>query len=135
MAKLRTVLLLLSTVAGVMLPASGAAAIDTGDGSEACNGGEICLWRGDTETRYRRHYWYGATYTTEHQWWDSTDNVYRYQVKDSVTSVTNKDTSCSVKMIDVKFGTDGYQRVPNDSQRHVLGSELNDRADKHERCT
>lgn len=115
------------------LPALSALA-DNGDGLESCNSGEICLYRDSGSDRFTRHFWWSATYDSSHQWWDTVDNQYEGQVRDTLSAVRNKDTTCQVRFTNLLgFWPDETWTVDNDSLRHVAPSYINNESDKHQR--
>jgi hypothetical protein len=85
-------------IAASTLTLATPAQADVGDGSLACNVGEICLAQDfDGSYEWQKHFWWDANY----------DGYYFTSVKtgasggpvrDQVSSVKNRDTQCSVRL-------------------------------------
>ena len=124
---LRKIALIAAAIsAAVVVPATAASA-DGGDGLLACNSGEICLsW--DANTSQQRHFYYNANHAD-----------YRFAngqpVRDNVYSVNNRDTACSVRIIDDRgFYPDDVQVISRNTGWTRLADSVRNQNDRHERC-
>jgi ABC-type sugar transport system substrate-binding protein len=123
--------LLVAAGALTVLPGAAASA-DSGDGQFACNSGEICLYDYTADVNDNtNHFWWNATYSSSDQWFDGSG--YYGAVRDDVSQVRNRDSSCNVKLINVVFGPDGSWTAPNDGFYRNVSSGMDQKADKHER--
>jgi transposase len=121
-------------LAGTFIQA-GIANADSGDGSLACNAGEICFNRDGANLTYQKHFWYsgdhsGYTFTNV-----STGATGQGYLRDNAYSVKNRDSSCNVKVVDDRgIYPDDYQTIDNNNSWTTLISSVRDQNDRHERC-
>lgn len=107
---------------------------DSGDGSEACNFGEICLHDWTWSDRYRKHFWWSAN-NAGYSWWDAVANRYVGQLKNDADTVRNRDSSCSITIFeDEGQWPDLGFTVPNDGLNYRLNAVTFNRNDRHTRC-
>lgn len=131
----------LLSVAGLALAAGGglflapAASADSGDGNLACNGGEICFSRDSTNTTYQKHFWYagnhdGYTFTNVTNGAGGQGGL-----RDGADQVRNRDTACSVKVVDDRgIWPDDYHVISNSGSWTRLKDDTRNQNDRHERC-
>lgn len=135
-------------VLGAASPAQGE---DVGDGYLDCNGGEICLImmdvcntstincsnpKGAVYLTYQKHFWWSQSHAS-YEWTDVyTGDKTSWTVRNSASAIRNRDTQCSVKVIDdrgpipddVQYILQGLGHSYFDLQSHV-----DDQNDRHER--
>lgn len=124
-------------VAGLVaaaLAATGAATADSGDGSLACNGGEICFSRDTTNTTYQKHFWYGANHDAYKFTNVSTGVVTGSYLEDNAAQLRNRDGSCDVKVIDWNGALPSVSHtVANNGVWTMLKDGVRDQNNEHQR--
>lgn len=131
---------LMSVAGSLLLVGSGLALApgafaDSGDGSLACNGGEICFSRDLTNTTYQKHFFFAG----DHDGYSFTNVTNgaggQGPLKDGADQVRNRDSSCSIKVVDDRgILPDDYQVVANNGAWTVLNTDVRNQNDRHERC-
>lgn len=125
-------LLALTLVLGLMVvPLSAGANHDNGDGKEACNFTEICLFDRTVSERWTNHFWYDASYGTHYNWWDTVDNHYEGFVGNDMSSARNRDSSCDVLFQAIGVSTNWL--VDNDGVKRSAPGYMDQKADLHTR--
>ena len=128
-------ILFLLVVSLVVIAVPAFANHDKGDGQEACNYGEICLYDLKTSSRYTNQFWWGAIYGDDYTWYDTLHNHYHYGsnwlVDDRMSAVVNRDTVCDVRFYD--WATGQTWTVPNVLYWFEAPDAMNDKADQHAR--
>ncbi|MEV4143560.1 hypothetical protein AB0J40_07815 [Amycolatopsis sp. NPDC049691] len=122
----------LAAAAAVLAPV--AAYADNGDNLPGCANGEICFWY-DNGTTYQKQFWYDADHGGNNfMFYDGFSyRVSDKPVQDNALNVTNRDTSCSVRVGDFSGGFWTWRSFPNNNAEYNLGV-INNRNDRHERC-
>lgn len=120
---------------GLAVSVSPAFAGDYGDGKLSCNSGEICLSKHYGDYTWQKHFWYGASHSG-YYWTNVNTGSGGTAVVNSASAIKNRDTSCAVKVVDDRgWLPDNYATFASgDTVWRYVGSELNDRNDRHERC-
>ena len=111
-----------------------AASGDVGDGREACNTGEICLYDWPAWSGYTKYFWWSAAYApNNYQWWDTVDDEHQGEVDDDMSAAVNKDTRCKVRFVD--WATGNAWTIANDNFWHTAPAWINDAPDEHVRVS
>ncbi len=106
---------------------------DVGNGLEVCSYMEICFHDWTSTDRYRKHFWWSAHHDN-YRWWDATANRRVGWVRNDINTVSNRDSSCAVKVIDDNGQHPGsFYVVPNDGWTYLLPSDVRNRNDRHQR--
>ncbi|WP_433825903.1 hypothetical protein ACQP2E_27815 [Actinoplanes sp. CA-015351] len=114
---------------------AGPASADVGDGNLACNSGEICFARDATNTTYQKHFWNAGSHSS-YTFTNVTNGAGgQGALKDNSPQLKNRDTVCTVKVID------DHGVLPDDVSSHgrstawqAINSSVKDQNDRHERC-
>ncbi len=127
-----------SAIAAAALVGSpvGAASADVGDGSLACNPGEICFTY-DGYFTYQKHFWKAATHDGYYFARVSDGAATSYKLRDNAWGIKNRDTKCKVKVIDVLgFAPDQSQLFGMaDTAWRKFNADVINQNDKHERVS
>lgn len=125
-----------ATAALVGVPIGTAGAADIGDGNLACNRGEICFTY-DGYYTYQKQFWNAGTHDGYYFTKISDGAATSYPLRDNAWGIWNRDTVCSVKVIDVLgFAPDQSQTfVKNDTGFRKFNTEVINQNDKHERVS
>ncbi len=124
------------TAVSVGVVAAGASAADVGDGKLACNKYEICFSKDYPASKYQKHFYYSANH--EGYVWTDTSNGHATNigVRNSASSVANRDGSCDVKVVNdrgiLPDSTITIGNSPGSVSWRYIGS-INDANDRHER--
>lgn len=110
------------------------ATADNGDNTPSCVANEICLSK-DAGTPWQKHFWWGAEHGG-YYWVNVTTGVGGTTVVNSASVVKNRDSACSIKIIDDRgILPDNYQVFAAAINTwYPLNSALNNQNDRHERC-
>ncbi|MET7968717.1 hypothetical protein [Micromonospora sp. NPDC005305] len=111
------------------------ASADVGDGKLTCNTGEICYARDSDNTNYQKHFW-DEGWHTSYTFTDVRNGTGgQGNVRDGADQIRNRDTECSVKVVD-DHGVlpDDHRTYSNNSTWYVLHSDIKNQNDRHERC-
>src|SRR5690349_14106160 len=122
---IRRSMIAVAATAGLIAGGAVMATADSGDGSLACNVGEICFSRDPGNTTYQKHFWYsgnhdGYTFT-------NVNNGAGGQgpLRDNARQVRNRDTSCAVKVTNVRtLQPDQNQTIANNGVWTALNGDL-----------
>lgn len=127
------VALVVAALGAVSMPAQA----DVGDGKLACNSGEICFSRdyySGTKPTYQKHFWYSGDHDGYYFVNVNTGVQDTTPLRDNANALRNRDTQCSVKVIDWRsFWPDDTQTIPNTGQWVNLDSSVVNQNDRHER--
>lgn len=106
-----------------------ASAGDFGDGSLACNVGEICFWQHSEASGGTKHFWYSGS----HNGYVFSNGV---TFKGEASSIRNRDTACSVKVTEEYdfFETVNSLYFSNSGSIFNFNGDLNDDNGRHDRC-
>lgn len=120
---------------GLGAVAAPGAAADSGDGNLACNRGEICLSFSATNV-YQKHFWYAASHSGYNFTNVQNGQGSSYPVRDNTYSIWNRDTACTVKVVDDRgiFPDDVHAIGKNQSGWIRLADSVRNQNDRHERC-
>jgi hypothetical protein len=113
---------------------AGAASADNGDNRPGCSSGEICFWY-DSGTRFEKQFWFNGDHGGNN-FMDTAGGGYAVSnlpVHDNARDVTNRDSSCRIRVGNLWDGVWTWEYYPNDGVRYFLRS-VNNRNDRHERC-
>jgi hypothetical protein len=116
------------------LAAPGAVA-DVGDGNLACNRGEICLSYSSSNV-YQKHFWNAGSHGAYNFTNVNNGQASSHPVRDNTYSVWNRDTTCTVKVIDDKgiLPDDVHSIGKNQGGWIKLSDSVRNQNDRHERC-
>lgn len=121
----------LAALAASVALAAPAQAQDVGDGQLACNSGEICF-RKDLNSNYHlKQFFYGA-FHQGYNWTNAGGGLV-----DTVTDIRNRDTQCTVYLIDYGDFIEGRESFPltrGATAYAYVGSDANDENNEHIRC-
>lgn len=108
---------------------------DSGNGQLTCDGGEICLSRDSGSFTWQKHFWWAAEHGG-YYWTNVNDGTGGTTVVNSASAVKNRDTGCTVKVINDRGALPDYVQIfaANSNTWFSLVSGVNDANDRHERC-
>ena len=128
---------ILATVLGLAV-SSGPASADHGDGYIECNSGEICLNADYPDGNLERQFWYGGY---DNGYWvsRSTQQDTNIWVKNSASSLRNRDTVCDIFEVDYidssRVGSEWFTHGGYGAAYYIgFDSNINDQNDAHWRC-
>lgn len=112
------------------------ASADVGDGNLACNTGEICYARDIDNTTYQKHFW-NEGWHTSYTFTNVTNGTGgQGSVRDGADQIRNRDTACSVKVVDDHGALpDDHRTYANNSTWYTLHTDIRNQNDRHERCS
>ena len=134
MSMSKKVLTALCLTGGLVVTTAGVAAADSGDGSLACNGGEICFSRDDGNYTYQKHFWYSADHAGYKFVNVTNGTTTSSYVRDGADQIRNRDSNCDVKVVDDRgwYPDDVFVAI-NDGSWKTISSAVDNENDRHER--